>query len=112
MKILLNILGILIYFINRYAHRGDKNKPFSVRFWLRNNWPELSTTLLLDIALMILLFAPGTEINFDQILSELPIKIKVPGSWLMAFLLGLGLTSLFYKLFKAKTESVKQNPES
>jgi hypothetical protein len=102
MKIILNILGILIYFINRYANRAQKAQPFSFKFWLRDNWPEVSTVFLLDIALMVLLFSPGTEVNFDKMLSTLPIGIKVSGSWLMSFLLGLGLSSLFYKLFKAK----------
>lgn len=105
MKIILNIIGILIYFINRYANRTDKSVPFDFRYWLKDNWPEIATVLLMDISLMILLFAPGTEISFDQLFSSLPIGIKVSGSWMMSFLLGLGLSSLFYKLFKSKTDA-------
>jgi hypothetical protein len=105
MKILLNILGIAIYFINRYANRAQKQRPFDYRYWIKDNWPEMVTVLITDIVLMILLFSPGTEINFDEILGTLPIGIKVSGSLLMSFLLGLGLSSMFYKFFKAKTDA-------
>ena len=105
MKILLNLIGIAIYFLNRYSNRSKKNVAFDYRFWINDNWPEITTVVLLDTALMILLFAPGTEVNFDELLSSLPIGIKISGSWLMSFLLGLGLSSLFYKLFKAKTDA-------
>lgn len=107
MNILLNFLGIAIYFINRYANRAEKSKPFSFRFWLKDNWPEMLTVLITDIVLMILLFSPGTEINFDQLLSTMPIGVKVSGSLLMSFLLGLGLSSMFYKFFKTKTDANK-----
>jgi hypothetical protein len=105
MKILLNLIGIAIYFINRYANRSQKKLAFDYRYWLKDNWPEMTTVLLLDAALMILLFAPGTEVNFDDLLSSLPIGIKISGSWLMSFLLGLGLSSLFYRIFKAKVDA-------
>jgi len=64
--------------------------------------------LLLDIALMILLLGPGTEVNFDEILSKLPFGLKVAGEPFLAFLLGLGLSSLFYTLFKRKISDAKK----
>jgi len=110
MKILLNVLGILIYFLNRYASRSDKSKPFSFSFWIKDNWPEIATVVLIDAALMLLLFAPGTEVNFDEMLSKLPIGVKISGTYLMSFLLGLGLSSLFYSVFKSKISQTK-SPE-
>jgi len=108
MKIILNILGILIYFINRYARRTKKTISFSLKYWLEDNWPEMSTIILLDIALMILLLGEGSEINFDEIFAKLPFGLKIAGEPLMAFLLGLGLSSLFYTLFKKKIRETKK----
>ena len=107
MKILLNAIGILIYFINRFANRSKKTVKFSFKFWISDNWPELATTILIDIALMILLFSPGTEINFDDLFAKLPFGLKVAGDLFMSFLLGLGLSHLFYVIFKRKVKDAK-----
>ena len=107
MKILLNVLGVLIFFINRYNNRNKKTVAFSFKFWLRDNWHEMSTIILLDIALMILLFNPGTEVNFDDLFANLPFGLKLPADLLMSFLLGLGLSSLFYTIFKKKIKDAK-----
>ena len=108
MKVLLNILGILIYFINRYNKRGKKTIGFSLKFWIQDNWPEITTIILSDIALMILLFNPGTEVNFDDLFSKLPFGLKLPADLFMSFLLGLGLSSLFYTMFKKKIDDSKK----
>lgn len=107
MKILLNVIGILIYFINRYANRTKKTVKFSFKFWLVDNWPEMATTILIDVALMILLFSPGTEVNFDDLFSKLPFGLKVAGDLFMSFLLGLGLSHLFYTIFRKKVKDAK-----
>ena len=107
MKILLNIIGILIFFINRYNRRTKKTVAFSIKFWLQDNWHEMATIILLDIALMCLLFNPETEINFDDLFSKLPFGLKLPADLLMSFLLGLGLSSLFYSIFKRKLKDAK-----
>jgi hypothetical protein len=108
MKILLNIIGIAIYFINRYAKRGKKTVAFDWKYWLRDNGPEMATIILLDIALMILLFADGSEVNFDELFSKLPFGLKLPADLFMSFLLGLGLSALFYTIFKKKVNAVKK----
>ena len=107
MKIVLNIIGILIYFINRFKKRSKKTVAFDINYWLKDNWAEMSTIILLDVALMILLFAEGTEINFDDLFSKLPFGLKLPADLFMAFLLGLGLSSLFYTIFRAKVKDSK-----
>ena len=110
MKILLNIIGVLIYFINRYNKRKSKTIAFSFKYWLNDNWHEMSTIILLDIALMILLFSPGAEVNFDDLFSKLPFGLKLPADLLMSFLLGLGLANIFYYLFKKKVLDMKNKP--
>ncbi len=107
MKILLNLIGVLIYFINRYKNRTKKTIAFSFKYWFKDNWAEISTILLIDIALMILLFNPGTEVNFDDLFSKLPFGLKLPADLFMSFLLGLGLSSLFYTIFKKKVKDAK-----
>ena len=102
MNWILNIIGVAIFFINRYAKRKTKTVAFSFKYWLQDNWPEMATIILLDIALMILLLGQGTEVNFDDLLSKLPFGLKVAGEPFLAFLLGLGLSSAFYKIFKHK----------
>jgi len=67
----------------------------------------MATIILLDIALMCLLFNPETEINFDDLFSKLPFGLKLPADLLMSFLLGLGLSSLFYSIFKRKLKDAK-----
>jgi hypothetical protein len=108
MNWLLNILGILIFFLNRYNKRTLKTKAFSFNFWIKDNWNELITIFLLDIALMLLLLGPGTEVNFDDLLSKLPFGLKVAGEPLLSFLLGLGLSNLFYSIFKKKVNDAKK----
>lgn len=107
MNWLLNFLGVLIYFINRYANRTKKTVPFSFKYWVADNWPEVSTVVLIDIALMILLLGPGTEVNFDDLFSKLPFGLKIAGEPFLAFLLGLGLSALFYAIFKRKVNESK-----
>ena len=52
--LVLNLIGILIFFINRYANRTKKTIGFSLKFWLKDNWPEVSSTLLFDLALIVI----------------------------------------------------------
>ena len=104
---ILNIIGIMIYFINRYAKRTKKTVGFSFKFWRRDNWPEAVTIILLDIALMILLLGEGTQVNFDDLFSKLPFGLQIAGEPFMAFILGLGVSALFYSIFKRKVKNAK-----
>ena len=108
MNWLLNLIGVMIYFINRYAKRTKKEIAFSFKFWIEDNWPEVATILLLDVALMILLLGEGTQVNFDDLLSKLPFGLKIAGEPFLAFLLGLGLSSLFYTIFKKKVNDTNK----
>jgi hypothetical protein len=101
----LNFIGIAIYFINRFANRRVKTAKFTFRYWLKDNFPELSSTLLINIALMLLLMQPETNINIDEIIKEyVPFGLELAVKPLFSFLLGLGLSSAFYSLFRKKVK--------
>lgn len=101
---ILNIIGMLIYFIQRYAGRRNKTK-FSFRFWLNDNWPELITSILFNVALMLLLMQPETNINIDDLIKEnIPFALQIAVKPLFSFLLGLGLSAFLYKMFKSKVK--------
>jgi len=102
MKVLLNLLGILIYFLNRFAGRRQKDKSFSLVFWLKDNWPEFTVILLVDVSLMILLIS--NDISFDMA-SMLPEWVVKAGDLTAAWVLGLGLASFIYSLIRKKIKS-------
>ena len=60
LPIILNVLGITIYYLNRFENRGDKSK-FNLSFWLKDNLIGLIIILLLDLSFMILLLHPETS---------------------------------------------------
>lgn len=101
---LLNTIGMLIYFISKYANRTNKTK-FSSKFWFKDNWPELASTLLINIALMLLLMQPETNINIDDLIKEhVPFDLQVAVKPLFSLLLGLGLSAFLYSLFRKKVK--------
>ena len=102
MKILLNLLGVLIYFLNRFAGRRQKDKSFSIKFWMRDNWPEFTVILLVDISLMILFLS--NDISFDMA-SMLPEWVVKAGDLTAAWILGLGLSSFIYNVIRKKMKS-------
>jgi hypothetical protein len=89
MKIALNIIGILIFFLVRLAGRKDKDSPFSIRFWLKDNWEQLAAVVLFDVALMLLVFQGGLQFNFEKIAPMLPEGVQLAGDAAMCFLVGL-----------------------
>lgn len=103
---ILCFLGIIVYFLNRYANRKLKTN-LSLKYWWNDNWPELSTTVVLNIALMILIHLPETYVSVDKLFEGLPFDLHVSGIPVLSFLFGLGLTATFYNLFKTKTAKKK-----
>ena len=100
---ILNLIGVMIYFINKYANRKNKTK-FNGKYWINDNWPELATTLLINIALMLLLMQPETNINIDEWLkANVPFALQIAIKPLFSLLLGLGLSAFLYGMFKKKT---------
>jgi hypothetical protein len=107
MKILLNFIGILIFFLNKFNGRKDKTTEPSIKFWFKDNWPELVIISLFDMALMILLVFGGLKLDFTKLLPSLPDGVTVAGDWAACFLIGLFLAWAFYALIKKKVEDSK-----
>ena len=99
MKIVLNLLGILIYFLNRFSNRRSKDKTFSISFWIKDNWPELLIVLLVDISVMLLLLTNDVTIDLAEFV---PQWMVTPGDLTLAWLVGLGLASFGYTVIKKK----------
>ena len=97
MTVILNIIGVLIFFLSRFQGRTDKTKSASLSFWLKDNWGELVIIALFDVALMMLVFIGGIELNFDKIAPMLPDGVKLAGDGAMCFVIGLFIAWLFYK---------------
>lgn len=100
MKILLNILGVCIFFLNRFAGRKDKDAPVSAKFWLKDNWEQLLAVSLFDVALMLLVINGGLEFNFEKIAPMLPEGVKLAGDLALCFLVGLIFAWLVYVGYK------------
>ena len=89
MKILLNILGVLIFFFARLAGRKNREQPLSIKFWLKDNWEQLIIIALFDVALMLLVFQGGIQFNFDKLTPMLPEGLQIAGDSALCFLVGL-----------------------
>lgn len=104
---LLNGIGVIIYFLNRFGNRKKKTKP-SFKFWINDNYKELLTTILFDFALMLIIMMPEVQVNFDALIAEnLPFGLTIGPAVAKAILslgLGLGLSSLFYKYYKIRAK--------
>ena len=104
MKVIMNILGILIYFLNRFANRRAKDKTFSIVFWLKDNWPEFTVIALVDVSLLILVLSNDITITA---IDTLPPIVAQAGDLTVAWLLGIGLASAIYNIIKKKMKTLK-----
>ena len=104
MKVLMNILGILIYFLNRFSNRRRQDKTFNIVFWLKDNWPEFTVIFLVDISILILFLS--NDMSIDAIQALPPIVAQL-GDLTIAWLLGLGLASAIYNVIRKKMKDVK-----
>lgn len=100
MKILFNLIGILIFFLNRLAGRKDTKEPLSIKFWIKDNWEQLACVLLFDIALMLLVIEGGLQFNFDRLAPMLPDGVQLAGDSALCFLVGLIFSWAIYSGYK------------
>ena len=100
MKTLLNALGILIFFFVKLSGRKNKDKPLSIQYWLKDNWEQLVAVLLVDIALMLLVFQGGLQFNFEKIAPMLPDGVQLAGDSALCFLVGLVFAWAVYNGYK------------
>lgn len=107
MNWVLNFLGILIFFINRFKQRTRKTVSFKLKYWISDNIQEMATTLLLNLALMIILEQNIKTGTIDKLLLKLPEWVAILGIPGISFGLGAGLSWLLYELFRRKIKNVK-----
>jgi len=92
-------LGSVFYFWQRYCRRDKKTVGFSFKYWLKDNLPEFITTIILDIAAMVILTDKGTVIDLTV---WLPAGFQIAGNLVIAFAIGAGFAKIWYELFKKK----------
>jgi hypothetical protein len=103
---ILFFLGSLIYFFIRYTNRTDKIKDFNLKYWLKDNYPELIVTFGLDLLFMIVLM--DDDVNVTGFLTKfLPEGVIVPAKLLIGAGCGLGIGAAIYELFKSKLAKKK-----
>jgi len=98
------LLGTVYYFALRYAKRSKKTVAFSFKYWMKDNLPEFITTLIVDVAFMVILTDAGTIIDISKFV---PDGIILPGKLLFAFGIGAGLGKIMYEIFKKKATDAK-----
>jgi len=107
MNWILNFLGISIFFINRFKQRTHKTVSFKLKYWITDNFQEMATTLLLNLALMLILSENIKDGTLEPILAKLPEWVTILGVPGICFGLGAGLSWLLYELFRRKIKDAK-----
>jgi hypothetical protein len=104
MNILLNFLGIILYFLIRYGNRVDKTVKFKGTFWLNDNWVETIGTFVVNILLMLLMWKGGITIDIEKIAPWMPNGISFVGDMIIYVLIGGVISHLVYEAFKTKVK--------
>jgi hypothetical protein len=107
MNYLLNLLAVLVFFINRFFFRKKKTAPFNWRFWISDNWAELIMIIILNLMFMLLM---NTE-EATKALENLPPA----ASWIYFFgkpglsiVIGLGLSWGAYGIISKKVKELNK----
>jgi len=99
MTYILSILGIIINFLSKYNAR-TKKENFSVKFWIKDNWPELVQSLLFVIAILLMLDKAefDTEAFYKWLSNVVPIPkgVIAPVQLVVPFLTGLSINHIVY----------------
>ena len=102
---LLFLLGTIAYFDLRFINRKDKS-VFDIKFWFKDNWPELLFTFILDLIAMIILMDSDTNIT-AWLIRILPDGLVLPAKLLFAALCGLGFGHLGYEMIQKTLKKKK-----
>lgn len=101
MNWILALVGLAIYFVVRYSGRKNRTK-FNVRFWLKDNWPEILVSILATFAFLVILLDPEAEIDLAALLKDVPFVKSLPTAKLVSLAVGYLNSWLFYTIFKMK----------
>ena len=94
----LAFLGIAISFLVKFAKRTNKERSWSIVFWVKDNWAETVASVLMVIALVIIF----KEATFDDaiIRDKLPWIASLPMDKVVALATGYLNNVIFYALIK------------
>lgn len=107
MKWILFFIGTLAYFLYKYINRSKKTIGFSLKYWARDNWAELTLAFIVDFG-MALIFL-DKAIDFSQV-TWIPTWLNPDGALqLFAFFLGYGGGVIVYNILKKKVKDAKDN---
>lgn len=107
MNWILNLIGVLIFFINRFNKRSKKTVAFSFKFWVTDNFQEMASTLLVNLALMIILQENIKDGTLPELLAKFPEWVSILGVPGICLGLGAGFSWLLYELFRKKVKDAK-----
>lgn len=99
LKLILNLLGIMTFFWVRFANRTDKTAEPTLKFWLKDNFEQLIGILLIDIAIIMLVFVNGLQLSLEKI-TTLPEWVQLSGDGAIFYLTGLVFALFGYEAIK------------
>jgi len=103
----LNVLGIALFFTDRFWGRVDKTKNFDFKFWLKENGQEMTMTALLNASLVLLLYQSVKTESIATLLAGAPDWITMIGIPGICLALGAGFSWSVYELFKSKSKDIE-----
>ena len=99
-RIVLAILGIMISFLVKFKNRESTKKDWSMKFWAKDNYPELITSTLMVVTLMIL--GRNATFNSEWLMEKVPWVTGIPLDEAAALVIGYYNNVVWYALFKVK----------
>jgi hypothetical protein len=104
LDILLNFLGLVLYFIIRYINRTGKSTEFSMSFWIKDNKWQSIAILICDTIIMVLTMAGGLVFDLTKLFPTLPGGIAFIGDMAVYCAIGLILSHGLYELLQPKKQ--------
>ena len=99
--------GTLAYFLYKYINRSKKTIGFSLKFWFKDNLPELALSFIVDFAMALVFLDKTPSIDFSQV-AWIPVWLKSGAVMqLFAFFLGYGGGLIVYNILKKKVKDSK-----
>jgi len=104
---ILFFIGTLAYFLYKYINRSKKTIGFSLKYWARDNWAELTLAFIVDFAMALIFLDSTSAIDFTQVTSIPPWLSSDGALQLFAFFLGYGGGVIVYNILKKKVKDAK-----
>jgi len=95
---LIALLGIALSFMVKFINRTNKQKELSIKFWAKDNAPELIASML-GMVILIMIFRK-TEFNMEPIIEKIPWIKSLPMDLIGGVLAGYLNNTLFYAIVK------------